>query len=242
MQNTQIDTASVVLVIFLIVGLLMLAAMLLFFVMLFRIVIKRRAYDPRRGSEMAEAANKIGFTFKPQTEISDVSVLSNFELFEGNLIKLENLMSGKIKGREAALFDCVYLNVASPGSGATTSRQTMALIKDDRLNLPLFYLRPEGKLEKALNFLSRVDIDIEQHPNFSAKFLLYGNVENPDETAIRQTFNRRQLLDYLEGNEAFCALAHGKFLIVYQSRRLVPPNQASNWLAFVSDLGSLFLN
>ena len=225
MENNQIPTTAIVLVIFAIVGLIMFLSILFFFVLLIRIAMRRREYDKQRGAEMAQNAAQIGFNFKPQTELNDVPVLANFDMFEGNVIKIENLMTGKINGKDVSLFDCVYMNVAAPGSGATTSRQTMAMIEDTRLNLPFFYLRPEGNLEKALNFIARMDIDIPQRPIFSQKYLLYGHEDQRDETTIRHTFNRALLLDYLEQNQAFCALANGKFLIIYQSRTLTPPAQ-----------------
>ena len=241
MQNNQIPTSAIVLVIFVIVGLIMFLAMLFFFALLIRIAMRRREYNQKRGAEMAAVAGQIAFNFKPQTELTDIPVLANFDMFEGNVIKIENLMTGKINGKDISLFDCVYMNVSSPGSGATTSRQTMAMIKDERLNLPFFYLRPEGTLEKALNFISRMDIDIEQRPIFSQKYLLYGHEDRRDETNIRHTFNRAVLLDYLEQNQAFCALANGKFLFVYQSRTLTPPAQVKSWLNFISDFSNLFV-
>ena len=166
MQNNQIPTTAIVLIIFVIIGLIMFLAMIFFFALLIRIAMRRREYNAQRGAEMATVAGQIGFNFKPQSELNDVPVIANFDMFEGNIIKIENLMTGKINGKDIALFDCVYMNVASPGSGATTSRQTMAMIEDKRLNLPFFYLRPEGTLEKALNFVSRMDIDIPQRPIF----------------------------------------------------------------------------
>lgn len=241
MQDDQIPTTAIALVIFAIVGLIMFLAMLFFFALLIRIAMRRREYDKQRGAEMGVVAGQIGFNFKPQTQLIDVPVLANFDMFEGNIIKIENLMTGKINGKDVSLFDCVYMNVASPGSGATTSRQTMAMIEDARLNLPFFYLRPEGNLEKALNFISRMDIDIPQRPGFSQKYLLYGHEDRRDETAIRHTFNRAVLLDYLEQNQAFCSLANGKFLIVYQSRTLTPPAQVKSWLNFVADFSNMFV-
>lgn len=239
MQNTQIDTTVVVLIIFLIVGVLMLGAMAAFIFFLFRIALKRREYDAKRGAEMKAVADRIGFRFTPQTELTAVAVLANFEMFEGSPIKIENLMTGKINRRDAAAFDCLYFNVGTTGKGSTTSRQTMVLIKDERLNLPFFYLRPEKALEKVLNFVSRVDIDIEGRPGFSEKYLLYGHPDRSDETAIRHTL-KRSVLDFLERQPPFCALANGNFLIAYQSRTLSPPAQVPNWINFASSFTSLF--
>ena len=124
MENNQIPTTAIVLVIFAIVGLLMFLAMLFFFGLLIRIAMRRRQYNQKRGAEMAAVAREIGFNFKPQTELTDVPVLANFDMFEGNVIKIENLMTGKINGKNVSLFDCVYMNVASPGSGGVTNRET----------------------------------------------------------------------------------------------------------------------
>ena len=113
MENNQIPTSAIVLVIFAIVGLIMFLSILFFFGLLIRIAMRRREYDKQRGAEMAQIAAQIGFNFKPQTELNDVPVLANFDMFEGNVIKIENLMTEKIHGKDVSLFDCVYINYSN---------------------------------------------------------------------------------------------------------------------------------
>lgn len=234
MQN-EIPVAPIILIIFLIVGFLLLVGMIGFIIFLFTIAAKRRRYDPKRGNEMQAAARQIGFSFAPEAELSAIPFFLNFELFEGLPLKFENLMTGSLDGNNAAIFDLVYRNVSgNAGSGTTTARQTMCVIDSNKLDLPEFYLRPEGVLEKVLNAIDRVDIDFPERPDFSKKFLLYGKHAH----LIRQLFTA-PVLDFFEKNPNICAFGNGNFLFVYQSRTLSPAAQIQNWLNFLSFLHNL---
>lgn len=234
MQN-EIPVAPIILIIFLIVGFLLFIGMIGVFIFLFTIAAKRRRYDTKRGNEMQSAATQIGFSFSPNAELSAIPFFSNFELFEGSPVKFENLMTGNLNGHNAAIFDLVYRNVSGrAGSGATTSRQTMCVIDSNKLNLPEFYLRPEGVLEKVLNAVDQIDIDFYERPDFSKKFLLYGK----HAPVLRQLFTA-PILDFFEKNPNICAFGNGNFLFVYQSRTLSPAAQIQNWLRLLSFLSNL---
>ena len=240
MQNGQINTSTVVLVIFGFIALMMFIVFLITMIIIFRAVMKRKRYDPKRGAEMRKIAEQLGWQFTPQAEVNLIPALANFEMFEGTAIKLENLMRGSINGKSAAVFDCLYHNVSARGSGATSSRQTIVFIEDADLGLPMFYLRPEKTLEKALNFISRVDIDFDYRPEFSAKYLLYGHPERGEETRIRHLFGNAQLLEFYEKVQLFCTMGFQKGLFVYQPRSLTNPTQIREWLGFLSHLHNLF--
>ena len=236
MQDGQIPVVPIILVIFAIVGIVLFVGMIGLFVLLISRAAKRRSYDKGRGQQMQQAAAQMGFTFQPQAELSAVPFFSGFELFEGNALKFENLMTGKIKGRDAVVFDLAYRNVGGAGGGGTTtSRQTMYAVTSRELNLPEFYLRPEGVFEKVLNAVSRVDIDFAERPAFSQKFLLYGK----DETAIRRLFTIPKL-DFFEQNSNLCVFGRGDHLFLYQSRTPAPPAQVPQNLNFLSYLHDLF--
>lgn len=236
----QINTTWIVLAIFALVGFIMFLTMVIFIVTIFRIALKRREYDLKRGTQMQQVCEKMGWRFTPQAELTAIPTLAHFEMFEGSVIKLENLMQGVNNGKRVAIFDAVYLNVSSPGKGSTSSRQTMVFIEMEGINLPMFYLRPEKTLEKALNFITRVDIDFAHRPQFSEKYLLYGNPELQEETQIRHLFGKARLLDYYEQAQPFCTLGFQKSLFVYQSRTLTPPPQITTWVNVISNLAYLF--
>ena len=235
MEDGNIPVAPIILVIFLIVAFVLFLGMIALFIFLISRAAKRRSYDTARGQQMQQAAGQIGFAFQPQAELSALHFFANFELFEGNPLKFENLMTGKVRGRDAVIFDLAYRNVGgSGGGGTTTSMQTMYAVMSGELNLPGFYLRPEGAIEKTLNAVSRIDIDFAERPDFSRRFLLYGE----DESAIRRLFTP-QKLDFFEKNPNLCAFGRGNYLFLYQSRTPNPPTQVSqnlNFLVFLHDL------
>jgi len=144
-------------------------------------------------------------------------------------------MQGSIGGHTAAVFDLAYRNVGGSGGGTTTSRQTMYVIESSLLNLPEFYLRPEGVMERVLNTLDRVDIDFAERPGFSGRFMLYGK----DENAIRSLFTPPKL-DFFERIPNLCVFGRGNYLFLYQSRTPAPPAQIQQNVMFLGVLHDLF--
>jgi hypothetical protein len=236
MQDGQIPVVPVILVIFAIVAFLMFVGVIVLLAFIFSRAAKRRSYDKDRGQQMQQVAGQMGFAFQPLAELSAVPFFSNFELFEGDAWRFENLLVGKVQEHDVVAFDLAYRNVGGAGGrGTTTSRQTMYAISSNELKLPQFYLRPEGVLEKALNALSRVDIDLAERPNFSRMFLLYGN----DEAAIRRMFTGRKV-DLFEQNPTLSVFGGGRHLFLYQSRTLAPPAQVPQSINFLTFLNELF--
>ncbi len=236
MENNDIPMVPVVLAIFAVVAFVLFLGLIILFAFLISRAAKRRSYDTGRGQQVQEAARQIGFTFQDRAELSALPFLAGFELFEGNPLKIENLLTGKIEGRDSVIFDLVYRNVgAGGGSGTTTSRQTMAAIISNELNLPTFYLRPEGAIEKVLNAVSRIDIDFAERPNFSRAFLLYGK----DEGSIRQLFTIPKL-DFFEKNTGLSVFGSRDCLVLYNSRSVAPPGQIGQYMTFLNYLRNLF--
>ncbi|MEP6944918.1 MAG: hypothetical protein ABJA02_03310, partial [Acidobacteriota bacterium] len=209
MQQNDVPVVPIVLAIFAIVGFVLLIGMIGLIGYLISRAAKRRSYDTARGRQMEEAAAQLGLNFHAQAELAALPFFAGFELFEGYPLKLENLMTGRSVGGDVAIFDLVYRNVGAGGSGTTTSRQTMAAIVSSELRLPTFYVRPEGAIETALNAVSAVDIDFEERPDFSRKFMLYGS----DEAAIRKLFDG-QKFDFFEKNAALSAAGSGNVVLL----------------------------
>lgn len=226
----------IILIIFLLIMGLMFLGMLVLMGFLLRFALKRRMYDKERGQKMRSVADEFGFNFTPQTEISTLPVFAEFELYEGNPLKLENLMTGTHHGNPVKIFDLVYRNYGGDhGSGTTTSRQTMVALESGKLNLPEFYLRPENIGAKILGSLSRLDIDFAERSDFSNKFLLYGK----DERAIRQLFSAK-LFDYFEKNPNTYIYGNKDHLFVYHSRNLIDPTQIAEWIKYTAFLSKSF--
>lgn len=236
MEENQVSVVPIVLVVFAIIAVVALLGMAIFFAFLISLAVKRRGGDKVRAGQMQQAAAQIGFSFQPRAKIDALPFLRTFELFEGYPYDLENLMQGKLDGRDAFIFDLAYRNVGGAyGGGTTTSRETMFVTVSPDLNLPEFYLRPEGVLETVMSAISRVDIDFAERPDFSRKFLLYGK----SESAIRQIFTPRRI-DFFEQNSNICVFARGNYLFLYQSRTLTRPDQLTEFLGYFDRIHALF--
>ena len=235
MENGNIPVAPIVLALFLIVAFLLFLGMMGLFVFLITRAIKRRSYDTNRGNEMRLLAAQMSFSFRPQAELSSFPLFSQFELFEGTPLRFENLMGGAINDYSVHVFDLAYRNIGGTGSGTTTSRQTVYGVSSNHLDLPEFYLRPEGMMERVLNTVSQVDIDFAERPGFSSKMLLYGK----DEAAIRRSFTD-PVFDFFEQNQYLCVFGKGDHLFYYQSRTLTPANMVRRNVIFLPNLVNLF--
>lgn len=231
MDQNNIPVVPIVLAIFAIVGLLFFLGMIVLIGFLISRAAKRRSYDTVRGQQMQAASVQIGFNFRHRAELTALPFLAGFELFEGYSLKVENLMTRKSGREDVAIFDLVYRNAG----GTTTSRQTMAAIVSGELDLPTFYLRPEGAIETVLNAVSRVDIDFAERPDFSRKFMLYGD----DELAIRVSFDASKF-DFFEKNSSLSVAGSGTLILLYIPRGVAQPGQVGQYLSFVSYLHQLF--
>jgi hypothetical protein len=179
----------------------------------------------------------MSFSFTPQADLASVPSFAGFELFEGYPLKVENHMTGTVTGCDVTVFDLVYRNVGGSGAGTTTSRQTMYGAGSDGLELPEFYLRPNGLMERVLNTVSRVEIALARQPGFSSKTFLYGK----DEPAIRRLFDGR-ILDFFEKNAHLCVFGRGDHLFFYQSRIATPCPLIQQNVMFLPSLLRLFRN
>lgn len=231
----MIDTTSILLVLFAIFALLLFAGFIGLVVLLVRTGLKRKENLAIRTKQLADLAARFGFAFAPVAELSALPFLANFEVFEGYPKALENLMQGEVSGRTVWIFDLAYTNSGPAGSGTTTSRQTMCAVEDRSLQLPRFYLRPEGILEKALHIVGRRDIDFDSHPDFSGAFTLFGD----DENAIRAVF-RPELLSHFEQNAVISVCGAGPDLIVFRSRYVARIEEFEGYIRAAADLVGRF--
>ena len=236
MQENQIPVAPIIFIIFAIIAVVLFAGMIIFFIFLFSRAAKRRSYDTSRGQQMQQAAGQIGFSYQAQAPVTSLAFFSGYELYEGVPVSIENLMTGRINGDNASVFDLVFRNAGGAvGYGSRTSRQTMYVLTSNHLALPEFHLRPEGISEKVLPEFSRVDIDFLERPVFSDRYLLYGK----DETAIRRLFSL-QNLDFFEKNQNLCIFGRGNCLFLHQSKTLSSPQQISQYFQFLAYIRDLF--
>ncbi len=217
-----------------VIGFLIVALLAVFFLLIFgglvflliRIGLRNKENLKKRSVELRALADSMAFDFQERASLDALPAIHEVETFEGTPAFFENLMTGAVEGHRVAVFDFAYTNIGAGTTGTTTSRQTMCLLETGQVELPRFYVRPEGILEKALRFAGRKDIDFPEFPVFSGCFLLFGD----EESAIRRVFSP-DLVRFFEQNSVLAATASGKNLFVFRSRYVANPHEIKGYIS-----------
>jgi hypothetical protein len=157
--------------------------------------------------------------------------------------RMHNVMSGRLAGAEAAVFDYTYstrltsLQKSTPDAAKpspTSASQTVAVFRFRDRKLPLFELSREGKILKAEGH----DIDFPTHPIFSRRFHLRGD----DESAIRNLFDGGVLGFFEQLPDDFSQIveAAGECIAVYRPGRVVNPEAVKSFVEQAAAIASTF--
>lgn len=103
--------------------------------------------------------------------------------------------------------------------------QTVLLFESERLNLPVFALRPETLGAKIRNALGQQDIDFDQHPDFSSAYVLQG----PDESQIRAFFTKEKL-DFFAHTRGLAVEGFGQKLLFYRPKKVISAKKFDGFL------------
>lgn len=193
-----------------------------FFVLVFLGLVGVFAYrshlaEKRRTEELQQVAGELGYAFFPEGDAALFESLGGFHLFSlGHSRKLWNLMRGKSRGVELAVFDFKY--VTGGGKHSHTWHHSVIRFQFNEASLPSFSLRPENVFHKIGEWFGYQDIDFKSRPDFSSRYLVRGREEN----AIRNLFTDRVLTFYEQQFELSTEGA-GDQLLVYRHDRRLPP-------------------
>ncbi len=113
--------------------------------------------------------------------------LNGFKLFnQGRSRELKNLIRTSREDLSICLADYKY--VTGSGKHQQTHRQTICVVRSERLRLPHFFLRRQVALFDALGkMFGGQDVNFEEDPDFSKAFVLQ-TVDSEDE--LRRLFDR----------------------------------------------------
>lgn len=187
----------------------------------------------RRREAMSREAAKLGFEYHGEKSIR-AEPFTGFKLFNtGRGRNFDNVMKGEHGGARTVLFD--YRYTVGGGRHSTTYRQTVGAFKVRGGLLPSFAMRPESVFHKIGSLLGYQDIDFEQNPGFSKRYLLRGE----DERAIREAFSRDTLVHF-EDRPGWCVEAGGDWLVVYRSGKRVDPEGLREFLDEASRAAAVF--
>lgn len=152
-----------------------------------------------------------------------VPLIRSLEFFrKGRSRRIANLIARPEENRRREwIFD--YSFVTGAGKSQRTVRQTIWACRFSGRALPVFSLAPEGILAKL--FDGR-DIDFEEDPEFSKRFLLKGPAPEP----VRKLFNP-QLRSLVLGERKLTIESSGESLILMQRERRIPAEEIPRFLS-----------
>lgn len=179
--------------------------------------------EKKRREALQRVADELGFTFSPQAP----GLLAGFDgmhLFsQGHGKRLTNVLQGEANGLTVDVFDYAY--TTGGGKNSHTHRQTVVCFHLPDRELPVFSLRPENVLHRIGTWFGYQDINFDDFPVFSKRYLLRG----PDEPAIRGVFTPK-VLTFYEGLTGVSTEGAGRTLIFYRDNRRVQPEQVRGFL------------
>ena len=183
-------------------------------------------FDRKRTNAIKALAEEWGFEFVGAGNDLLAASTRDFDLFrKGRSRRASNIMRGNHKDAKIEIFD--YRYVTGGGKHSRTHLQTVVSISSDRLSLPYFMLVPENFMHKIGNIFGYQDIDFQDYPEFSQRYLLRGD----DESQIRQVFNYK-VIPWYESRNNVSTEGTGNCLIYYYARRRYAPE---NWRSLLSE-------
>jgi len=178
----------------------------------------------KRRETLAALALEMRWTFLPDGDDSLRSSLAGFHLFSsGHSKRVSNVLRGSTEHGGAAVFDYQY--TTGGGKHRHTHHFTVLSMSHGGRTLPRFALRPEHVWHKIGAVLGYKDIDFENFPEFSKKFLLRGD----DEMEIRRLFGAR-LLAFFEKNPGLCMEGEAGSFILYRDGKQLKPEEIRPFL------------
>lgn len=190
--------------------------------------------EKKRTEALRQAALRLGYNFFPKGDPVFTNELSGLQLFnQGHSRTLKNLMRGTTMDTEVAVFD--YRYTVGSGKNQHTKKQTVVHLRSSKLNLPIFTLSPENIMHKIGGVFGYQDIDFEQHPDFSRRYLLRGQ----DESRIRLVFND-PLINFFAARNPVWLEGRGSDLIYYRSAKEVKPENLNACLQEAQEILQAF--
>ncbi|MBR9676444.1 hypothetical protein GOV05_05540 [Candidatus Woesearchaeota archaeon] len=179
-----------------------------------------------RSNLLAQKAAEHGYPFSKNQQVPNMG----FELFDkGWFKKASNNITIKKRGKKWELFDFFYKEGGKNGRYYT---QSVALVECD---LPEFVLRPESFLDRLSDKFVKRDIDFEQSPIFSEKYVL------KSEDINIKTFFSSQIQSYFAQREdKVCVESKNNNVIIYKENKKVKPEEINKFIDEANRLLDLF--
>lgn len=173
----------------------------------------------KRQEQVAALADSLGLEFQPASDHSQLALKEQIRYFDrGSDHRVYNHLSGRVEPTEIHIFD--YSFVVGSGKNRKTRSQTVVLMLSSELVTPAFDLAPETIFSWVTDLFGVQDIDFDNHPEFSKKFVLQAD----NEADARRLFDQ-ELLDYFCTISGYYVSVRPQFLCVYRPDQPLPPDQ-----------------
>ena len=155
------------------------------------------------------------------------------EIFNTGYAKtIKNSFSIVFNNSKIYFFDYNY--TVGGGKSSRTYSLTVAVFKSPN-NIPQFYMRPEGFLDKIPEVFGYNDIDFAHREIFSKKYYLKSN----DEIGIRSLFND-YVLEFFETHPGYYIESNNGYIAIYKYT-YINPDKYHQFIDDVKNIISLFL-
>jgi hypothetical protein len=164
----------------------------------------------KRIKRIRDLASQQAFTHvaHPREEIPSQLRNMSFFRYKGTL---RNMVQGERKGVRFVLVDREKRFYQWPWKERGAECKTAVALYARSFNLPAFELEPEMLDDKITCLLLGNDIDFPSHPEFSRKYLLYGQ----EERRVRDVFNSH-VLAFFETTEGWSVESEGDWVVLYK--------------------------
>lgn len=163
---------------------------------------------------------------------------SDFSFSKGSKISFaENLISGDFEGMRFIYAEVVYDTNVQTKAADLLLPALIIKPKNSDINFPIFTMEREGFFEKIEDLASNKDIDFDNHPIFSNKFLLRGL----DENLIRKFFTA-DVLQLVETEPIYHLESNGSSLIIYRFDRKRKEKEVEQLILFGKKLTLMVSN
>lgn len=194
-----------------------------------------RRYEIKRLAALQHAADRLGWRFEPTGEWILSSPFADFPLLTaGGKDHACGTATAVISSADGHLVVFEYCYTTGAGKSRSTHRQTVAAVRIDgdrrrrsiRPNgLPRFRLCPEDAFHRLAQVFGYQDIDFDDWPEFSRRWLLRGE----DESAIRAFFDGRRI-EALQNESPVTIEAGGEWVLIYRFRTREKPERIAEFI------------
>lgn len=175
--------------------------------------------ERRRTNALMEHGTTLGFRHEQVLPGELDGFASATEVMNlGRRRQARNILRREVPPLDVVLFD--YRYTVGSGKQSHTVDQTMAVFRSNRLQNPAFVIKPEGFFSRVGALLGIQDIDFEDSPEFSRKYVLQG----ANEEAIR-AFLTPVRRDLITSFDRLCLQAHTGCLYFWFDRKRTPPSE-----------------